>query len=104
MRLYDQQMILKTRFSSQSFVKKQDHIVLKEIENEGILLNLKNGHYFVINKIGILIWKLLNGKKSLDEISQRILRRYQGSKTAVLADLTAFVKTLYKQKLVILKN
>ncbi len=90
----------KAHLSSLSFVKRQDHIALKEIEKEGILLNLKNGHYFVTNELGLFIWKLLDRKKSLEQIAQRIVSRYEGTKTVVLASLIVFVKILYRQKLV----
>ncbi len=93
-----------TQFSSRSLIKRREQIVLKEmeVEKEGILLNLKNGHYFVANELGLFIWKLLDGKKNLEQIAGRIVFRYKGTKTAVLADLIVFVKGLYKRKLVMI--
>ena len=89
-----------TGFASQSFIKRQDHVTLKEIEKEGILLNLKNGHYFVINELGVLIWKLLDGKKNLEQIAERIVSRYEVRKTAAFTDLLIFIKDLYKKDLI----
>ena len=90
--------------SSESFVKRQDRIVLKELEDEGMILNLRNGHYFTLDKLGLFIWKSLDGKKNLEQIAQRIVSRYAVTKTTALADLIVVTKDLYGEKLVTVAN
>lgn len=88
------------QLNPRSVIKREENIPFKEIENEGILLNLKNGDYFTVDSLGLLIWKSIDGKKNLAQIAERVTARYEVSKNTALSDLIGFVKNLHKKELV----
>lgn len=91
-----------SKITADTFVKRQENIPWKVIENEGILLNLRNGNYFTINEAGLFIWKLLDGSKNLEKIAKRISSRYNINKTLAFSDLLKFIKTLHIKRLLVI--
>lgn len=92
------------QLNPKSVVRKEENTPFKELEHEGIILNLKNGDYFSVDRVGLLVWKAIDGKKNLDQIAERVIARYKVAKTTVLSDLIGFVKSLHHKKLVTVIN
>lgn len=88
------------QITEQSIVQKQEQVPFKQIDNEGILLHLDSGDYFAIDEVGLLIWKSMDGKRSLRQIAKQIVARYEVAKTKALNDVVTFTKGLWKKKLV----
>jgi len=81
-------------------VERVEEIPWKEVEGEGIILDLKTGDYFELDEIGLWIWKQLDGKKSVSAIAEKMSEEYQVDKRNALADLTDFIGALQKAALV----
>ncbi len=88
------------QLNSKSVVKKEENTPFKELDHEGIILNLKNGDYFSVDRVGLLVWKAIDGKKNIDQIAGRVTARYEVSKDTALSDLIGFVKNLHQKELV----
>ena len=88
------------KITLESRIKRQDNTPWKEIDREGIILKLNDGDYFAINEVGLFIWKLLNGTKSLEQIAHRISLYYHINESMALSDLLKFIKILYKKELI----
>lgn len=87
------------KITKELVAKQKDNIPYKEIEDEGILLNLENGEYFSLNEVGLFIWKLLNGAKNLERVAQHVSACYKVNKQLALNDLLKFIKVLYAKRL-----
>lgn len=70
------------------------NVLYKEAEGEGVLVNLNDDHYFSFNETGIAIWKLIDGKKTVEEIAQEICKNWDTGLTEALKDTIDFVKKL----------
>lgn len=80
--------------------KKEDDIIIKKIDNESVILNLKSGDYFTLNETGSIIINLLDGKRDLLSIATRLSSDYGEDIKKTLEDLLIFIKVLHKSKLI----
>lgn len=83
--------------------KKSPNFVTRVIENETILLPLYKeaveiNCLYTLNEVGGQIWKLINGKRDLEEIKKILLREYDVKESEVEKKLNGFIKDLLKIK------
>jgi len=79
-----------------------DKIVAREIEGELIIVPLVSGigdmedELFTLNETGREIWKRLDGKKSLKDISAELAEKFEAPKEEIEKDVLGLTKE-YKQ-------
>ena len=88
------------KITVESVIKRRDNVPWKEIKAEGILLGLETGDYFAVNSIGLFIWKLLNGSKSIEKLAENIACIYDAAKDTTLSDTLDFMRVLVRKNLV----
>ncbi len=84
---------------SEQFVKRADHVVWKEIEGKGILLNLENGSYFEVDPVGLAIWQHCDGKTPILKIADAVAEKFNTDTNRVHRDLREFVGELKRLKI-----
>lgn len=77
-----------------SIVSKAKKVPAKELEGEMVLLNLENGDYVALNDAGMEIWKLLEGKRLVEELAQYLEEAYSIPAATALQDTLAFLGNL----------
>ena len=70
------------------------------LDGEAVLLNVQNGHYYTLNRVGTVAWELFTGDKTLKEVHQIICSRFDVSTDQAGADLVALVTHLDKEGLI----
>lgn len=86
----------------QKYLIDDDEVEYRVIDGEAVILNLGNSCYYGLNKIGTKIWEFMNKKKNIGEILGMLKKEYPGvSEQQLKNDLSEFMKTLEKEKLVI---
>lgn len=88
------------KINTDTVIQKQTATPHKRIGKEVLILNLRDGNYFVINEVGFFIWNLLDGRKPIEKIASRISSQFDVSKTTASKDVMTFVKQLNKIKLI----
>ena len=76
-----------------------DDIVLSKINNESVILNLKNGIYFQVNELGSYIIYQLNQYSSLESLNNKIIKDFDVSPNKSKKDLLAFIRELENKNL-----
>ena len=76
-----------------------DDIVLSKINNESVILNLKNGIYFQVNELGSYIICQLNQYSSLESLNNKIIKDFDVSPNKSKKDLLAFIRELENKNL-----
>ena len=66
----------------------------------GVLLNLMSGEYYELDGPAIAIWKAIDGRTPVAGIVKKLATTYGAPPTAVARDVTAFLATLRKRKLI----
>ncbi len=81
---------------------REEEIAAKVIDGEAIIINLANGIYYSMDKVGGLVWDLLQRGHNLEEIIVTVNDRYDVSREQAQADLEALVNELLRENLVAL--
>ncbi len=79
--------------------KKNNDIVSREIDNEMILMpiyktNKDINEMYTLNESAAEMWDLMDGKRTLSQITDRLCEKYDVSRETVDADLQEFVKDM----------
>ena len=62
-------------------------VLWRELDGEAILLNPKEGCSYNLNNVGTLIWKMLDGEHSIDDIAKAICEYYEVEYDQALQDM-----------------
>ena len=76
-----------------------DTVVISELASEAVLLNLKTGKYFQLNKLGNFIIAQLKGYSTFNELLDKISLTFDVSPNKAHDDLLSFLKSLEEKKL-----
>ncbi|MDR4495321.1 MAG: PqqD family protein [Nitrospirales bacterium] len=69
------------------------------LEGETVLLNLDNGMYYSLNRVGTVIWELCDGRRTLQQILGEICERFEVEEGQAKQDLLVLSSQLLEQKL-----
>ena len=78
--------------------------LIREIEGESVLLNLKSGIYFGLNSVGTRIWHLLQQFQSLKKVLPVLAAEYQVGLERCQKDLLSLIAALDQSGLVQILN
>lgn len=74
-----------------SIPKKAKEIEFRYLDDETFILHLKKSRFYKLNEIGTGIWKLINGKRTVREIADKMYEKYDVAKTKLQKDIVIFV-------------
>ena len=79
--------------------------VLKARYNDGMLIaSNKNSEIYYLNDMAGEIWKMIDGKFSLEDLSSKILAEYDADSEQVNADMVNLIRSLQWKKLIRLRE
>jgi hypothetical protein len=82
----------------------EQEVAAKVIDGEAIIINLANGIYYSMDKVGGLIWEMLAGAHSLEEVTTALLARYDVSSEQAQADVERLATELLQENLLLATN
>ena len=82
----------------------EKEVAAKVMDGEAILINLSNGIYYSMDKVGSLIWEMIEKSSSVEEMTAAISARYDIPPEQVRTDVERLVGELVDEKLVIETN
>jgi hypothetical protein len=72
----------------------RDTAVFRELDGEGVVLDVASGTYFGLNGVGTLIWQLVEAHGRASDVASGVTRRYDVSPDRARADVLALMATL----------
>ena len=72
-------------------------VLREEFDDWAILFNPDTADAVGTNPVGVAVWKLLDGKHSIDEINTEIKDQFAGVPDAAPKEILAFIKDLTKR-------
>lgn len=86
-----------------SKIGKNPQVVARELaEGEGgVLLHLESGAYHGVNPVGLLIWELLDGERTVAEVIDAVRDRVANGPPELEADVMAFLNRVVERNLVV---
>lgn len=77
-----------------------DDVLVRDIQNESILLNLNNENYYGLDESGRHFWKTLEASATIQEAYNKLLAEYDVDEDTLRADLIEFIDVLAEQGLI----
>lgn len=71
----------------------------REFGADAILVDTRTGDYAQINQTGVLIWKEIDGERSVHEIAARLAPHFGASAEELAEDVGGFVEELMQNHL-----
>lgn len=81
-------------------LKINEEVVFRNLQGEGVLLNLQTGTYFGLDSMGTRIWDLIEEHGFLQKVLEKLVEESDVTKEQCVEDLTHFVSLLRKNKLI----
>jgi SAM-dependent methyltransferase len=75
-------------------------IVFDVLDAEVVVVNLDNGHYYIMEGTASAIWQMLAAGSALPEIAGALAQRHPGDPAAIAAAVEGFVRDLVEESLV----
>jgi hypothetical protein len=89
-------MNLTTRFRINS-----PKIVHETIDEEVIILNLNNGNYYSLDKVGACVWSFVESGATVSETVEAIARRYDGTCVDMESAVNQLMAELQQENLIV---
>lgn len=74
--------------------KKHPHAAARVYDGEAFIVLPHQGKYKILNGTGSRVWELIDGSRTVEEISRQIESEYNITFDKALADVTEFVEDL----------
>jgi predicted transcriptional regulator len=75
-------------------VEPGDDVIYHAVQNEFVLLNLKNQQYFGLDDVGSEMWKLLIEHGDVETVADRLSAEYDVDRATVREDLGVLIQHL----------
>jgi hypothetical protein len=85
-------------------VPNEAHVAAKVLDGEAIIINLSNGTYYSMDKVGGLIWEMIERGQGLEATVAAITVRYEVSPELAQADIQRLAGDLMRENLVIVSD
>ncbi len=69
------------------------------LDDEAIILNLNNGHYYTLNPVGTVIWELIDGHRTLQAVLEGVCEQFDVDRERAHDDLVALVVRMEQEGL-----
>ncbi|MBW4576543.1 MAG: PqqD family protein [Aphanothece sp. CMT-3BRIN-NPC111] len=86
---------------SESFIINSPKVVHETIDGEVVIINLEEGTYYSLVKVGADIWNAVERRISFGDLIEEIQMRYSGDKEEIEESVKALIKELQQEELII---
>lgn len=89
----------------ESKVRRNPQVAARELsEGEGgVLLHLESGQYHGVNRIGLVIWELLEAPQSVRKVVDAVRDRVEEPPPQLERDVIAFLTSVHERDLVVVE-
>ena len=71
-----------------------------DLDDEAVILGLKDGMYYGLNQVGARIWSLIQAPRALKEIRDTLLEEFEVEASRLDEDLQAFLDEMFDRELI----
>jgi hypothetical protein len=90
--------------SQQFFTVNTPSVVHEIIDGEAVIVNMANGKYYSIDKVGADIWGLIENGANLNQIIGAVSGLYQGCRDAIETSIKRLIAELQEENLILAKE
>ena len=93
----------KGRFCGMKFLRRSE-LNWKLMGEEVVILDRHEGKVYRLNPCASRIWEMLDGERTLEEITDQITARYDASREKIRKDVSKFIKDFYRNDMILEKK
>ena len=75
-------------------------MIHRDLDGEAMILNLKTGTYFGLDKVGTRMWTLIGELRDTDKVLEALLAEYDVEEARLRADLDELIRQLVRHELI----
>ena len=79
-------------------------VLFRELDGEGVLLDLETEQYYTLDEIGARMWQLLHECKRVELVIAPLLDEYDVDETTLRQDLAELIARLSKDGLIVVEQ
>ena len=87
--------------SDARFKLNSPEVIAETFDNEVMIVNLDNGNYYSLDKVGALIWCCIEQGKTISEVKKFIVRQFNGEPLELEQLTVQFIVELMQENLLI---
>jgi hypothetical protein len=80
--------------------QRRERIIKQEAEGTAVLLSMDSGDYYSLEEVGVRVWELCNGRRSVLEIAAILGDEYDAAAETIQRDLIELLDDLRDENLV----
>lgn len=93
-------MIKEEKISIEQIVIQSEGNIVSDMGSEKVMLNIENGKYYNLGKIGGDIWELIDTPILVSELITNIMAKYDVNKEKCEEEVVSFLESMHEEKLV----
>jgi Coenzyme PQQ synthesis protein D (PqqD) len=75
-------------------------VVFENFGDETVIINLRTGHYYSLDPVGMALWDLISRSVPIGEVAERAAARYKGDAGVIAASVDEFTSRLAAEGLI----
>lgn len=79
----------------------EPQVVHDNLDGEVILIHMDTGNYYSIDQVGAEIWDLLSTRRTVQQVVEELLLRYEGDSQEISKSVAEFIRQLEKEELIV---
>lgn len=79
----------------------QQDVVFTQLDDEGVILNLRSKYYFTVNATGLRVWQLLQKGLDQEAIVEQLMVEYDIDAATCRADVAALLAGFKREALLL---
>lgn len=79
---------------------KNKNAAFRIIESNAVVLTPEDSYLHTMNETGTFIWELLDGKSTVDEITEKVYEAFEIDKDSAQKDVRHFIEDLLRRRLI----
>jgi hypothetical protein len=80
--------------------QRSERIIKQEAEGMAVLLSMDSGNYYSLEELGVRVWELCDGRRSVEEIAAILGDEYDAAAETIQRDLIELLVDLINENLV----
>ena len=78
--------------------------ISQNLKGEEVILHLESGQYYELNKVGTLVWNMIQEPRTVSAIKQTIIEKYDLTEEVCEKDVLKFLQDLQENDLITYKE
>lgn len=100
-------MVSVDKLNPHKIYEKSEDVVSRDIHGEFIIIPITSGtgdledEFFTLNETGKEIWDRIDGIKTVIELAEELVKKFDGPEKEIERDVTGLMEELYKRRIII---